>query len=292
MIILAPAAYLEQARRVAAMHEKYDHFRVLVLDHEKVFNEFSSGTQDAMAYRRLCKMFYDRGTSDDGHKLGYLLLFGNGSYDNRLIGSNTDALSYPHLLTWQSETSNNDETSLTSDDFFAVLGDDSDTRYDDGDDADMNDMSIAVGRMIVKSVAEARTAVNKLIKYVEKPAYGSWRNQVLMVADDENDGVHMTQSKDMITLARKNGGENMVYNYVFIDAFNAVSEGGARTYPEARNKMFTALREGALWWNYIGHASTQNWTGEGLMMRSDVESRLFYRHVRILPLRQLCAVEW
>ena len=282
MIILSPAAYLEQARRVAAMHEKYDHFRVLVLDHEKVFNEFSSGTQDAMAYRRLCKMFYDRGTSEDGHKLGYLLLFGNGSYDNRLIGSNTDALSYPHLLTWQSETSNNDETSLTSDDFFAVLGDDSDTRYDDGDDADMNDMSIAVGRMIVKSVAEARTAVNKLVKYVEKPAYGSWRNQVLMVADDENDGVHMTQSKDMITLARKNGGENMVYNYVFIDAFNAVSEGGARTYPEARNKMFTALREGALWWNYIGHASTQNWTGEGLLMRSDVETQLYYRHLPVL----------
>ena len=61
MIILAPAAYLEQAQRVAALHELYDHFSVLVLDHEQVFNEFSSGTPDAMAYRRLCKMFYDRG---------------------------------------------------------------------------------------------------------------------------------------------------------------------------------------------------------------------------------------
>ena len=34
MIILAPSAYLDQANRVAALHEQGDHFKVLVLDHE------------------------------------------------------------------------------------------------------------------------------------------------------------------------------------------------------------------------------------------------------------------
>ena len=275
MIILAPSAYLEQARRVAALHERYDNFRVLVLDHEKVFNEFSSGTQDAMAYRRLCKLFYDRGASEDGHRLGYLLLFGNGSYDNRLIGTDASALSYPHLLTWQSQISNTEDDSFTTDDYFGILADESTT----ADDAPMD---IAVGRMIVKDVAEARAAVNKLIKYVTKPSYGSWKNQALFVADDENDGAHMRQSKSMIANMKANGGNEMVYNYVFIDAFDAVSEGGARTYPDARNKMFNTLNEGAVWWNYIGHASTQNWTGEGLLMRSDVENNLFYKHLPVL----------
>ena len=275
MIILAPSAYLEQARRVADLHEKYDHFRVLVLDHEKVFNEFSSGTQDAMAYRRLCKMFFDRGASDDGHKLGYLLLLGAGSYDNRLVGIDSEALTYPHILTWQSSISNSDDGSITTDDYFGILQDES--GIDDNDRID-----ISVGRMVVKSVSEARAVVNKLEKYISKPAYGAWRNQALMVADDENDGIHMEQSQDMIDNARKYGGDDMVYNYVFIDAFNAVSNGGARTYPDARNKMYTSLREGALWWNYIGHASTQNWTGEGLMMRSDVETQLYYRHLPVL----------
>ena len=111
MIILAPSAYMEQANRVAMLHEDNDGFRVLVLDHEKVFNEFSSGTSDAMAYRRLCKMFYDRGATSDGHKLGYLLLFGSGSYDNRLIGTNSDVLNFPHLLTWQSYSSSNEDDS-------------------------------------------------------------------------------------------------------------------------------------------------------------------------------------
>ena len=275
MIILAPAAYLEQAQRVADMHEKYDKFRVLVLDHEKVFNEFSSGTHDAMAYRRLCKMFYDRGASEDGHKLGYLLLMGCGSYDNRMVGTKASALNYPHLLTWQSPVSNDDDNSITTDDYFGILDDESGI-----DDTDK--MNIAVGRMIVKSVSEARAMVNKLVKYVTKPYYGAWRNQALFVADDENKGAHMRQSKAMIANARANGGEDMMYNYVFIDAFNAVSEGGARTYPDARNKLFNTLNEGVLWWNYIGHASTQNWTGEGLMMRSDVETRLFYRHLPVL----------
>ena len=275
MIILAPNAYMEQARRVAALHEKYDNFRVLVLDHEKVFNEFSSGTQDAMAYRRLCKMFYDRGKSEDGHSLGYLLLMGGGSYDNRRISDNSTSNNFPRLLTWQSEGSSNEDNSITTDDYFAVL--------DDGSGISTQDkMNIAVGRMIVKSVEEARAVVNKLEKYVSKPSYGSWKNQIMFVADDENNGDHMIQSQEMIDTARVHGGENMVYNYVFIDAFDAVSSGGSRNYPDARAKMFTSLNEGTLWWNYIGHASTQNWTGEGLLMRSDVENLLYYRHLPVL----------
>ena len=275
MIILAPSAYLDQARRVAELHEKYDKFRVLVLDHQKVFNEFSSGTQDAMAYRRLCKMFYDRGASEDGHKLGYLLLMGCGSYDNRLVGTDRSILNYPSLLTWQSSSSNTDDDSITTDDYFGVLDDE--TGIDPSED-----MNIAVGRMVVRSAGEARAVVNKLVKYVSKPAYGAWKNQALMIADDENAGVHMKQDSAEVALARANGGQDIIFNRVYIDAFNAVSEGGARTYPDARTKMYTALKEGALWWNYIGHASTQNWTGEGLMMRSDVETQLFYRHLPVL----------
>ena len=282
MIILSPSAYLEEARRVAELHEKYDNFRVLVLDHEKVFNEFSSGARDAMAYRRLCKMFYDRGDSGDGHKLGYLLLMGCGNFDNRQIDVKHEALNYPSLLTWQTVASDNDNNSITTDDFFGILADGTRaTRSEEGCDHD-EVMNIAVGRMIVKNVSEARTVVNKLVKYVTKPDYGSWKNQVMLVADDEEKGMFMEQSKDMFAFMQSNGGEDIMANYVFTDAFNAVSEGGGRAYPDARNKLFTTLNEGVLWWNYMGHASTQNWTGEGLLMRSDVETKLFYRHLPVL----------
>ena len=275
MIILAPSAYLEQAGRVATLHEDYDNFRVLVLDHEKVFNEFSSGTRDAMAYRRLCKMFYDRGASSDGHKFGYLLLFGGGSYDNRLVGTNASVLNFPHLLTWQSARSDDENNSYTSDDYFGILDDESSMGVNEK-------MNVAVGRMIVRNVSEARAVVNKLEKYMAKPIYGSWKNEVMLVADDENEGVHMIQSLTMDSIMRASGGADLVRNYVFIDAFKYVSEGGARTYPDARAKMFNRLNEGTLWWNYIGHSSTQNWTAEGLLKRSDVETNLFYKRLPVL----------
>jgi len=275
MIILAPAAFLEQAQRVAALHERYDHFNVLVLDHEQVFNEFSSGTPDAMAYRRLCKMFYDRGESQLGHRLQYLLLFGSGTYDNRLINTDARSLDYPKLISWQSETSYDEEYSFTTDDYFAVL--------DDGSGIDNNDkMSIAVGRMIFRSEDEARTVVDKLENYITKPDYGSWKNRIMFVADDENYGIHMDQSNDMISIIGDNGGENLIYDYVYIDAFDTVIDSGRRTYPDARDKMFNSLNEGCLWWNYIGHSNTQQWTDEGLLTQSDVESLLNYSHLPVL----------
>ena len=69
MIIISPQEFLEQAERIADMHRQLDTMRVLVVDHSLIFNEFSSGTPDVMAYRKLAKMFFDRGTSSDGHKL-------------------------------------------------------------------------------------------------------------------------------------------------------------------------------------------------------------------------------
>ena len=275
MIILAPAAYLEQAQRVAALHERYDHFSVLVLDHEQVFNEFSSGTPDAMAYRRLCKMFYDRGESQHGHRLQYLLLFGGGSYDNRLLETDANSLDHPNLLTWQSEASDIEEYSFTTDDYFAML--------DDGSGINpSNTMNIAVGRMIFRNEDEARTAVDKLEKYITQPDYGYWKNRIMFVADDGNHGSFMEQSNNMIQTARTHGGEYMSYNYVYIDAFDAVYEGGKWTYPDARDKMYGTLNEGVLWWNYNGHASPQEWTSEGLLTSSDVDNLLDYSHLPVL----------
>ena len=276
MIIISPAAYLTQAKRVASLHEKQDSMRVLVVDQEQVFNEFSSGTPDAMAYRMLCKLFYDRGESADGHKLGYLLLFGNGSFDNRQITSAVKQISYPMLLTWQSEESDDEEQSFTSDDIFAVLGDNSGPNFWN------YDLSIAVGRFPVKSVSEARTSVDKLLKYVNDTDMGSWKTNILDVADDDDNAVHMHDAEEALLVSKRNGGEDYNFNKVFIDAFTAVSRGGGRIYPDAREKMFRLLKEGVLWWNYTGHASPNAWTGDGQLTRTDVTDNLFYSHLPIL----------
>lgn len=276
MIIITPSEYLAQARRVASLHETVDSMRVLVVEQDKVFNEFSSGTPDAMAYRMLCKSFYDRGRDAQGHKLGYLLLFGNGSHDNRQLTANVRAAQYPMLLTWQSKNSASENLSYTSDDPFVMLADGSGPQFE------CHNLDIAVGRFPVKSVDEARVAVDKLVKYVTVPDNGAWKNVVLSVADDEDNATHMIQSENVEKICKNNGGSEFKYNKLYLDAFTAQSSGAGRSYPEANAKLYHSLSEGVFWLNYAGHASPNAWTENGLLTHAELENNFFYHHLPIL----------
>ena len=273
MIIIAPTEYMSQARTLAQLHESEDSMRVLVVDNNKVFNEFSSGTPDAMAYRLLCKRFYDRGTDESGHRLGYLLLMGNGYCDNRAITQAGKNLKYPKLLVWESEYSADENESYTSDDIYGML--------DDGARQSAN-MRIAVGRIPARSATDASIAVSKTVKYSTQAAYGNWKNNMLNVADDGDGGAHWRHGEWVIDTIAAHGGENTLFTRVFLDNFEEISDGSGSKYPEARKKMFKALNEGVLWWNYSGHGGPTGWTNDGLLMTTDVENNLFYNHLPIL----------
>ena len=66
MLIVIPTSQKlrKQAERLADFHKQHDGLRVRVLPADELFNEFSSGTPDANAYRRYLKMQYDRAESD------------------------------------------------------------------------------------------------------------------------------------------------------------------------------------------------------------------------------------
>lgn len=275
MVIITPNEYREQAQRIATMHHQVDSMRVLVVSDNEVYNEFSGGTPDAMAYRMLCKMFYDRG-SQDGHRLGYLLLMGKGTYDNRLVTSAIRSLNAPMLLTWQTEISHAHSKTYTTDDYFGTLADGSGPRIH------QYDMDIAVGRMTVKSTTEARHVVDKLVNYVTQPDYGWWKNNALIVADDGNSGAHLEQAEDMIAAMRANGGNDMVYNRVYLDAYNSVSSGAKRTFPDAVTKHYNTLRNGVAWWTYIGHSGPHAMTDNGLLRHVDLDTKFFYKHLPVL----------
>jgi hypothetical protein len=284
MIILAPSEFLPQAQQIADMHEEMDSMRVMVLDHNKVFNEFSSGTPDAAAYRLLCKYFYDRGLDDKGHHFGYLLLMGNGFCDNRRISNAAKSLTYPMLLVWESEDEDdksnpfscNEMKSFTSDDYFGLLQDDSSIGLSSAK------MMIAVGRIPARSTTSASIAVNKIVKYATLADYGTWKNTMLNVADNEDNSSHWQHGEDVVETVMANGGEYVNFNRVFLDNFEEKSDGSGSKFPDARKKMYKTLTEGTLWWNYSGHGGPSGWTGDGLLVTSDIENNLFYSHQPIL----------
>ena len=151
MVIIIPTRQqvLEQAQRLAKMHEEQDGLRVNIVPADELYNEFSSGTPDANAYRRYMKMLYDRAETD-ADMPRYLLLMGDGAWDNRMTSTawrNYDPDEF--LLCYESDNSFSETDCYVSDDYFCMLDDGEGGRLLGSDRAD-----VAVGRFPVRTAAE------------------------------------------------------------------------------------------------------------------------------------------
>lgn len=268
MVILAPVAFTPEAERLAEEHRTRDGLTVTIVDPETVYNEFSSGTPDATAYRRLMKMFYDRSTSDaDAPK--YLLLFGDGVYDNRGVTAEISKISRENmLLTYQSQESLT-VNSYVTDDYFGFL-DDEEGREDRLASASLD---IGIGRFPVRTIGEAKGVVDKLIGYMNNQEMGAWKNRVAFVADDGSTSdtfstEHMSHANTEADYIEANHPEFLV-NKIFFDAYKK-DYSGHTTYPDVTNKIQKQLKNGLLLLNYTGHGNTQSWSDEKVLTQSDI----------------------
>lgn len=266
MIIIAAPSLVQQAERLAAAHREKDGLTVEVVTPEAVYNEFSSGTPDATAYRRLMKMFYDRSASL-GNPPKYLLLFGDGLFDNRGVSSDVQGISRSNmLLTFQSRESLN-VYSYATDDYFAFLEDDS------GTSLERDKMCVGVGRFPVRTVTEATQMVDKTISYMENKNPGSWKNNVTFVADDGNNEDsfstgHMSQADQIADDIAENHSGFLV-NKVYFDAYKRSNLG---TYPDVHDEIEKLLKSGQLLINYTGHGSTTHWADEAVWTQADINN--------------------
>ncbi len=272
MVILTPKNFLVQAETLAKAHREKSGLHVTVVQADLVFNEFSSGVPDATAYRRFMKMFYDRGTTQQDRPK-YLLLFGDGLFDNRFKtpeGSKLQKENY--LLTYQFKESIDEHISYGTDDYFGFL--------DDGEGLDLysESLDLGIGRFPVSSMSQADNAVKKVIGYMNNSKYGAWKNFLLFAGDDRNsnepDFLHCLQA-DSIASGVAARCPEFIIKKVYEPAFKPVTVNGKKTYPDAKNKMMNALKEGSFLVNYTGHGSTTSWTSEDLLTITDVNQMSF-----------------
>ena len=274
MIIISAPSLVQQAERLAVAHREKDGLTVEVVTPEAIYNEFSSGTPDATAYRRLMKMFYDR-SSSLGNPPKYLLLFGDGIYDNRGISGEVQGVSRSNmLLTFQSQESLN-VYSYATDDYFAFLEDNS------GSNFSRDKMCLGVGRFPIRTVTEATQMVDKTISYMENKDSGSWKNNVTFVADDGNNEDsfttnHMKQA-DQLAGAIEEMQPGFLVNKVYFDAYKRSSLG---TYSDVHNEIEKLLKSGQLLINYTGHGSTTHWADESVWTQTDINNSS-YKHLPV-----------
>jgi hypothetical protein len=268
MVILAPEAFMQEAERLAQVHRQRDNLTVAVVKPEDVYNEFSSGAPEATAVRRFMKMFYDRRTSDDDAPR-YLLLFGDGRWDNRKLSDQWKSSSDNYIITYQTRESIAEDSYVT-DDYFGFLAD------NQGADIVAADMHIGIGRFPVNTLAQAKNAVDKTINYIENNAKGAWKNKICFVADDgnRNDTDPTIHAQQADTLARYIESSHPAYipKKLYFDAFKISYSGGKPTYPDIRTNLQKELKEGMLILNYTGHGDAESWSEEKVVTQADINS--------------------
>ncbi len=262
MVIIYPRGYEAPAERLAQAHERLDGLNVGTVEAEQIYNEFSSGTPDATAYRWLMKMLYDRAQREGGRLPRYLLLMGDGSFDNRKLLSTSPANT---LLTYQARNSVSEPDAYATDDYFCWL-DDTEGLVD----TDINiTMDISVGRLPVNSVEEAEQTVDKIVEYMEDKTTGNWKTQICFLADDGDSGTH-TLGADRAADAIRRKSKDFVIHKIYTDAYQQITSASNESYPIAQSEMNNLLQNGVLLFDYSGHGGYNNITSENMLSARDI----------------------
>ena len=267
MVIITYPDFLSQAETLAQAHREKDNLTVDVVTTDQVYNEFSSGTPDATAYRWILKMLYDRQLAlGNTSKLPkYLLLFGRGSYDNRKLLSNSgDNL----ILTYQTENSLVLTSSYVTDDYFTLLDD------NEGSEVTQGLMDVGVGRFPVTTVQQATNVVNKTIGYMNNQGKGNWKNQICFLADDGGNGDGNIHSMQADTIAASVARKFPAYqvNKIYLDAYVQETTASGESYPAAKNKFLNLLNSGLFFLNFTGHAGPTGLTNESVLSLANVKA--------------------
>lgn len=260
LLIIVPSSgrFTAQAQRLADAHKEYDGMNCAVVRADEIYNEFSSGTPDITAYRRLAKMLYDR----DG-SLQNILLFGACYWDNRLL---TPGLSTKKaddlLLVYESDNSWSHIESYPCEEYITLL--------DDGEGVSplKEKPDAGVGRLPVTNIAEAEDVVNKLISYINNTEAGAWKNTICFMGDDGNTNTHMKDAESVLSNTEKLYPD-FRYKRIYWDSYNRTQSATGNSYPEAYNDINRTMEEGALIMNYTGHGAAYCLSHEQVLKTAD-----------------------
>ena len=273
MVIIVPSngLFLAQAERIANLHRELDSLTVAVVTAEQVYNEFSSGTPDATAYRRLMKMLYDRAAdADEAPK--YLLLLGDAFADNRLL-TYRNRRQQDYLLCYPSKNSVSTTKSYVLEDYFGFLDD------SEGYDFLTEKVDVGVGRIPAQTLAQLTAVVDKIIAYAQNREAGAWQNNIVVLADDGDEkspNSHMRDAENVAAVVSQNYPSFMVRR-IYWDDFPVVPLATGNSYPGVTAAIKEQMEEGALIMNYSGHGSANLFSPEMAWKASDMAASVTTR---------------
>lgn len=279
-IIVSPKQFMNQANRLGSLHQA-NGLSTVVVDVEQVYNEFSSGNQDATAIRRFVKMFYERAAGNTTLQPKYLCLFGDATYDpkNRVAGNNYMIPTYEFL------NSENHIFALVTDDYFGFM----DNNESIGG---LDLMDLGVGRLLITTATHAQTQVDKIEHYMKNginspivsddpnsccigetaTMFGDWRQVYTNITDDEEGGTFVTADAEPAFNQVQSSANEMNCEKIYSDAYTQFSTTGGHRYPDVFNAITDRVERGSLITNYIGHGGEAGAAEERIITIPQVNS--------------------
>ncbi len=268
--------------------------RVTDVDLQDIWDNFGYGVKEPAALRNFLKFCYLHPVRQEaGRQTQYALLVGDASrdYRSRLPGSTGEEerdrcptfvqTHWPYSN--ETQAGQSQYAPYASDDWFGAFdAPDSSTSVFSSHLAPYDLPELGLGRMPVADLSEARLMVRRATEYQTAPEPGGWRNDVLLVCDDE---VGLASGSVRETMHINEGeilAESLIPDVVDVTKLYLTeypNPPGPRNKPAARAEMRRSWSDGKLIVHYIGHGSPRQLADEKVFLIEDVaaltnESRL------------------
>ncbi|MGV3622639.1 MAG: C25 family cysteine peptidase, partial [Archangium sp.] len=228
-LIVTHAAFLDSARELAEL-KRQEGLRPVVIDVERAYDAFTSGTFDAAAVKQLVADVAARSGS-----LRYVLLVGDDTVDPRNFMALGNRSFIPSLDGWDGELGRVP----------------SESRYADVDDDGKPDL--AIGRLPVQTTADALVLLDKIGHY---PLRNRAAPQHVVFVDQRgpNDDDFLARASSM--------NQRLGARPLIVDTATGITQ--------ARQTLTQVLTSGnATTLHYIGHGAPNAWTTRGLWTVND-----------------------
>ncbi len=252
LLIVTCPEFQDVANQLASFHNNEDNFLATTVTLDHIYNEFSSGAQDITAIRNFVKYLRDKSSTDN--KPAYLLLFGDASYDYLdRVENNTN-----FVPTYESVLSSNSVNSFASDQYFGLNSMDN-----------FGGTQVSVGRIPVGSKTEANTMLNIIENYHSNNTSGSWKNNMMLIADDSDSNIHLNDAEQLDEVIGINSPV-MNISKCYLDFFELIQSNEGPRYPEVNETITKKTNEGVFYVNYIGHGSADQLASEQVLSKNDL----------------------
>jgi hypothetical protein len=276
-LIVTHPDFLEQAQQLKSFRESYNQMNTRIVNVQDIYDEFSWGLFDPTAIRDFLKYSFQNWRKPAP---AFVVLLGDGNYDFK---NNLGTGSFNWIPPFAADASISDELFV----YFGRYGYlDSDSSYPADRGADM-----VISRIPVRTSSEAQTVMDKILDYEKNANFGTWKNLITLVADDEfgpdgssNESEHIDGTETLAGFfVPLSYNLNKIYLTEYPFDYN-------RRKPQAEEAVIKAFNEGSLIINWMGHGNSNVWAHEWTFRRAEDIPRLNNRKKLTLVYTASCSI--